>query len=119
MFAMDLLVVVVALLRIQQDLGFHPAALAWVLTAFGLAFGGLLLLGGKLGDMISQVLAFRAGLVVFVLASLLGGLAQTPDLRRSKRTANLGPWPPVKRVGGGEGKHSSQPSAAVHPPSAN
>lgn len=51
MFSMDLLVVVVALPRIQQDLGFTPANLTWVLNAFGLAFGGLLLLGGRLGDM--------------------------------------------------------------------
>jgi len=80
MFAMDLLIVVIALPRIQQDLGFNPAALTWVLNAFGLAFGGLLMLGGRLGDMIGQVRAFRAGLVVFVLASLLGGLAQTPGM---------------------------------------
>jgi EmrB/QacA subfamily drug resistance transporter len=75
MFAMDLLVVVVALPRIQQDLGFTPASLTWVLNAFGLAFGGLLLLGGRLGDMLGQVRAFRFGLAIFVLASLLGGLA--------------------------------------------
>jgi EmrB/QacA subfamily drug resistance transporter len=80
MFAMDLLIVVVALPRMQQDLGFNPAALTWVLNAFGLAFGGLLLLGGRLGDMIGQVRAFRTGLAVFVIASLLGGLAQTPAL---------------------------------------
>jgi len=72
MFAMDLLIVVVALPRIQQDLGFNPPALTWVLNAFGLAFGGLLLLGGRLGDMIGQVRAFRVGLVLFVMASLLG-----------------------------------------------
>jgi EmrB/QacA subfamily drug resistance transporter len=80
MLAMDLLIVVVALPRIQQDLGFDPAALTWVLNAFGLAFGGLLLLGGRLGDMLGQVRAFRAGLVVFVLASLIGGLAETPSV---------------------------------------
>jgi len=80
MLAMDLLIVVVALPRIQQDLGFNPASLTWVLNAFGLAFGGLLLLGGRLGDMIGQVRAFRSGLVIFVLASLLGGLAQSPAM---------------------------------------
>jgi hypothetical protein len=50
--AMDFLIVVVALPRIQQDLGFSPAALTRVPNAFGVAFGGLLLLGGRLGDMI-------------------------------------------------------------------
>jgi MFS family permease len=77
MLCMDLLIVVVALPRIEQDLGFSPAALTWVLNAFGLAFGGLLLLGGRLGDMIGQVRAFRIGIVVFIAASLLGGLAPT------------------------------------------
>ena len=80
MFAMDLLIVVVALPRIQHDLGFNPASLSWVLNAFGLAFGGLLLLGGRLGDMLGQVRAFRIGLAVFVFGSLLGGLAQTPGV---------------------------------------
>lgn len=78
MFAMDLLIVVVALPRIEHDLGLHPAALTWVLNAFGLAFGGLLLLGGRLGDMLGQLRAFRAGIAVFVLGSLLGGLATMP-----------------------------------------
>lgn len=78
MFAMDLLIVVVALPRIQHDLGFTAADLTWVLNGFGLAFGGLLLLGGRLGDMIGQVRAFCIGLGVFVAASLLGGVAQAP-----------------------------------------
>lgn len=85
MFAMDLLIVVVALPRIEHDLGFNPASLSWVLNAFGLAFGGLLLLGGRLGDMLGQVRAFRIGLAVFVLGSLLGGLAQTPGVLISAR----------------------------------
>lgn len=78
MLAMDFLIVVVALPRIQQDLGFSPAGSTWVPNAFGLAFGGLLLLGGRLGDMIGQVRAFRIGLIVFVVASLVGGLAPSP-----------------------------------------
>lgn len=78
MFAMDLLIVVVALPRIQHDLGFSAPGLTWVLNAFGLAFGGLLLLGGRLGDMLGQLRAFRAGIALFVLASLLAGLAGTP-----------------------------------------
>lgn len=85
MLSMDLLIVVVALPRIQQDLGFNPASLTWVLNAFGLAFGGLLLLGGRLGDMMGQVRAFRLGLIVFVLASLLGGLAGSPGMLLTAR----------------------------------
>jgi EmrB/QacA subfamily drug resistance transporter len=80
MLQMDFLIVIVALPRMQQDLDFSPATLSWVPNAYGLAFGGLLLLGGRLGDMIGQVRAFRAGLIVFVLASLFGGLAQSPGL---------------------------------------
>lgn len=80
MFAMDFLIVVVALPHIQQDLGLSQSSLTWVLNGFGLAFGGLLLSGGRLGDMIGQVRAFRIGLILFVLASLLGGLAQTPEV---------------------------------------
>lgn len=80
MLAMDFLIVVVALPRIQLDLGFSPAALTWVPNAFGLAFGGLLLLGGRLGDIIGQVRAFRVGLTIFVVASLVGGLAQAPTI---------------------------------------
>lgn len=78
MLQMDFLIVIVALPRIQEDLGFSPATLSWVPNAFALAFGGLLLLGGRLGDLMGQVRAFRWGLVIFVLASLLGGLAPTP-----------------------------------------
>jgi EmrB/QacA subfamily drug resistance transporter len=78
MLQMDFLIVIVALPKIQQDLGFNTAELSWVPNAFALAFGGLLLLGGRLGDIIGQVRAFRLGLAIFVLASLMGGLAETP-----------------------------------------
>lgn len=80
MLTMDFLIVIVALPRMQYDLGFSPAALSWVPNGFALAFGGLLLLGGRLGDMIGQVRAFRVGLTVFVVASLFGGLAHTPSI---------------------------------------
>lgn len=80
MLTMDFLIVIVALPCMQYDLGFSPATLSWVPNGFALAFGGLLLLGGRLGDMIGQVRAFRVGLTVFVVASLFGGLAQTPTI---------------------------------------
>lgn len=80
MLAMDFLIVVVSLKNIQADLGFTTANLSWIPNAFGLAFGGLLLLGGRLGDMIGQVKAFQIGVAIFVLASLIGGMAALPSI---------------------------------------
>ena len=80
MLVLDATVVNVALPRIDADLGFGPASLSWVLNAYTLAFGGLLLLGGRLGDVLGRLRVFEAGLAVFVLASLLGGLAPGSDL---------------------------------------
>src|SRR5690349_1462318 len=78
MLVLDATVVNVALPRIDADLGFGPASLSWVLNAYTLAFGGLLLLGGRLGDVRGRLRLFEAGLALFTLASVLGGLAQTP-----------------------------------------
>src|SRR3954454_20717171 len=75
---LDATVVNVALPRIGADLSFGPASLSWVLNAYTLAFGGLLLLGGRLGDVRGRLRLFEIGLTVFVIASALGGLAQTP-----------------------------------------
>ncbi|HRD61595.1 MAG TPA: MFS transporter, partial [Nocardioides sp.] len=79
MFILDATVVNVALPKIDADLGFGPASLSWVLSGFTLAFGGLLLLGGRLGDVYGRRRLFLGGVAVFTLASLLGGLAQTPE----------------------------------------
>lgn len=78
MIVLDATVVNVALPRIDADLAFGPAALAWVLNAYTLAFGGLLLLGGRLGDVFGRLRAFQVGLAIFTVASALGGFAQTP-----------------------------------------
>jgi len=78
MLVLDVAVMNVALPRIDTDLGFGPASLSWVLNAYTLAFGGLLLLGGRLGDVRGRLRMFEIGLSVFTLFSLLGGLAQTP-----------------------------------------
>jgi len=78
MLVLDATVVNVALPRIDTDLGFGPASLSWVLNAYTLAFGGLLLLGGRLGDVRGRLRLFEVGLGVFTLFSFLGGLAQTP-----------------------------------------
>jgi EmrB/QacA subfamily drug resistance transporter len=75
MVALDLTIVNVALPRIQAALGFSGSNLEWVVNAYAVAFGGLLLLGGRSGDLLERRRVFIAGLLVFVLASLLGGLA--------------------------------------------
>lgn len=76
MIVLDVTVVNVALPSIQEDLGFSQSSLAWVVNAYLIAFGGLLLLAGRLGDLISRRDVFLAGLGVFTLASLVCGLSQ-------------------------------------------
>ena len=80
MIVLDMTIVNVALPSIQDDLGFSQASLAWVINAYLIAFGGLLLLAGRLGDLISRRGMFLAGLGVFVAASLLCGLAHSQAL---------------------------------------
>src|SRR6184192_2038351 len=77
MIVLDVTIVNVALPSIQDDLGFSQSALAWVVNAYLIAFGGLLLLAGRLGDLISRRRIFLAGLAVFTLASLACGMAQS------------------------------------------
>ena len=76
MIVLDATVVNVALPAIQHDLGFSQSSLAWVVNAYLIAFGGLLLLAGRLGDLLSRRGVFLVGLVVFTAASLACGLAQ-------------------------------------------
>jgi EmrB/QacA subfamily drug resistance transporter len=78
MVILDGTIVSVALPTIQDRLGFGASELAWVVNAYLVTFGGLLLLAGRAGDLIGRRRVFIAGLVVFTLASLLCGLAQTP-----------------------------------------
>ena len=80
MIVLDATVVNVALPAIQDDLGFTQSGLAWVVNAYLIAFGGLLLLAGRLGDLISRRRMFLVGLGVFTLASLLCGIAQSQEL---------------------------------------
>ncbi|WP_170814995.1 MFS transporter [Streptomyces sp. PKU-MA01144] len=74
----DVSVITVALPSMQEDLGFDPANLQWVVTGYALAFAGLLLLGGRLGDVYGHRRVFLGGLSVFVVAGVIGGLATTP-----------------------------------------
>ncbi|MEV6106739.1 DHA2 family efflux MFS transporter permease subunit [Streptomyces sp. NPDC051940] len=78
MIILDGSIVTVALPAIQQDLGFSPANLTWTLNAYMIAFGGLLLLAGRLGDLVGRKNVFVAGLALFTLASLLGAAATEP-----------------------------------------
>jgi EmrB/QacA subfamily drug resistance transporter len=80
MIILDQTIVNVALPTIQRDLGFSQSNLAWVINAYLIAFGGLLLLVGRLGDLIGRKRIFLAGLVVFTLASMLCGVAQSQAL---------------------------------------
>jgi EmrB/QacA subfamily drug resistance transporter len=77
MIVLDATVVNVALPAIQDDLGFSSSGLAWVVNAYLISFGGLLLLAGRLGDLVGRRRIFLAGLGVFTLASLLCGVAQS------------------------------------------
>ena len=80
MIVLDVTVVNVALPSIQDDLGFSQSDLAWVVNAYLIAFGGLLLLAGRFGDILGHKNVFMAGLGVFTVASLLCGVAQSQEL---------------------------------------
>jgi EmrB/QacA subfamily drug resistance transporter len=75
MIVLDATIVNVALPSIQRDLGFSQSNLAWVVNAYLIPFGGLLLLAGRLGDLVGRKRVFVAGLAVFTAASLLCGLS--------------------------------------------
>ena len=73
MVVLDATIANIALPYIQADLDFSAHALPWIITAYALTFGGFLLLGGKVGDMLGRRRAFVFGLTVFAIASLIGG----------------------------------------------
>ena len=80
MIVLDVTIVNVALPSIQDDLGFSQSSLAWVVNAYLIPFGGLLLLAGRLGDLLGQRRIFLTGLVVFTAASLLCASSQTQGM---------------------------------------
>ena len=80
MIVLDVTVVNVALPTIQDDLGFTQSSLAWVVNAYLITFGGLLLLAGRFGDLIGRRTIFLAGLGLFTTASLLCGFSQSQAL---------------------------------------
>jgi EmrB/QacA subfamily drug resistance transporter len=82
---LDFSIVNVGLPSIESELGFSPTALQWVVTAYSITFGGLLILGGAAADRFGRRRMFVMGFLVFTVASLAGGLARDPDLLVASR----------------------------------
>src|SRR4051794_23048910 len=101
MVILDVAIVNVALPSIKNDLGFSQSGLQWVISAYAIFFGGALLLGGRLADLLGRRRLFMAGLALFVAASLLCGVPGAGTLRivlpprAGPRGGLFGPAPPV------------------------
>src|SRR5581483_10076552 len=80
MIVLDQTIVNVALPSIQNDLGFSQSSLAWVINAYLIAFGGLLLLAGRVGDLLGRKRIFLAGLAAFTAASLVCGISVSQEM---------------------------------------
>jgi len=80
MLVLDDSIVNIALPSIQRELGVDPVHLPWIVNAYILAFGALLLLGGRVGDLWGRRLTLQVGLGLFVLGSLAGGLGQNAEM---------------------------------------
>src|SRR5216684_1580581 len=80
LIVVDMTIVNVALPSIQRDLGFSQSGLAWVINAYLIAFGGLLLLAGRIGDLVGRKRVFLVGLVIFTCASVACGLSFTQPM---------------------------------------
>jgi EmrB/QacA subfamily drug resistance transporter len=80
MVVLDFTIVNIALPSIEHDFGLRTSMVQWVVTGYGIAFGGLLILGGRAADLLGRRRTFVAGLIIFSLASLAGGLAGDPVL---------------------------------------
>ncbi len=91
MVVLDATIVNVALPHIQQSLGFSATGLSWVINAYTLTFGGLMLLGARSGDLIGRRRTFLGGITLFTLASASGGLASTSaELLAARATQGVG-----------------------------
>ena len=85
MVVLDASIANIALPFIGQDLNIDDANLTWIVTGYALAFGGLLLLGGRLGDLYGRRRIFMTGLATFAIASLIGGFAQNEAMLLGSR----------------------------------
>ncbi|MER5637709.1 MFS transporter [Kitasatospora sp. NPDC002227] len=90
MIVLDATIVNVALPSAQHDLGISDGNRQWVITAYTLAFGGLLLLGGRIGDLFGRKRTFTVGLIGFALASAIGGFAADPAMLFAARALQGG-----------------------------
>ncbi|MFC7583793.1 MFS transporter [Nonomuraea antimicrobica] len=96
MTILDGSIVTVAMPAIQRDLGFSGAELSWIVNAYLIPFGGLLLLAGRLGDLIGRRTLFLAGNAIFAAASVLAGAATDPGTLIAARflQGRAARWPP-------------------------
>ena len=102
MVVLDIAIVNVALPSIQTDLGFSQENLQWVISAYALFFGGFLLLGGRVADLLGRRRMFMVGIVVFTAASLLSGFAWSEGVadrraRAARASARRSSRPPPCR----------------------
>ena len=95
MVVLDASVVITALPDIRADLGFSAAGLSWVQNIYALAFGGLLLLGARAGDLLGRRQVFVFGIALFTAASMLGG--RPTRLRACGRSPGSRPWRTARR----------------------
>src|SRR5215469_2893565 len=87
MIVLDATIVNVALPAIQRDLGFSQTDLTWVVNAYGIGYGGFVLLAGRLGDLVGRKRVFLTGILLFTVASAICGTARTPELLVAARCA--------------------------------
>src|SRR5215831_15833498 len=87
MIVLDATIVNVALPAIQRDLRFSQTDLTWVVNAYGISYGGFVLLAGRLGDLAGRKRVFLAGILLFIVASAICGTARTPELLVAARFA--------------------------------
>jgi MFS family permease len=118
MIVLDMTVVNIALPSMATGLHLTATSLSWVLNAYALTFGGLLLLGGRAGDILGRRQAFMAGLVIFTVASLAGGLATSsgsppaPSRASAGRSPRQRCWPPSWRDSLKDGNESARSASS-------
>ena len=95
MTILDVAIVNVAIPSIQRDLHIAESTVQWVVTAYAITFGGFLLLGGRMADLLGRRRIFVVGLILFTIASLLCGLASSAGVLRSESTRAM--FPPSAR----------------------